>query len=110
MGRRVDEMKASEIVKSETRVCAFINTNDKPVRVKRYGLFRKVGKVVLELIEVFYFHPETEMLTVSVFKFVVVKTRPYHEPIFEQSIKAMNALSSLAELDLGDVPVESQVI
>lgn len=60
------------IVEKEDLMVCFVNTTQSPVKIRRMGFFSVniQQKVVNELCEVFYPHPETPNILVSVVRFL----------------------------------------
>lgn len=85
--------------------CVFVNTEQSPTKIKRYGYF-KVVKLpfsneygVTELCEVFYPHPDApEHTLVSVFRFLDVEAPKDLTPAIEQANKAILSFRCVTKL------------
>ena len=86
--------------------CAFINTEDNPIKIDRLGLFQchvvdyKSGKLAFsEMCELWYPHPDApEHAIVSIYRFLSVDILPGTEHLAKQACDAIKGLSKITSL------------
>lgn len=86
--------------------CLFINTREKPLNIRRLGLFRTsdvtyaITPLVFELCEVTYLHPDCKEATVKILEFLPVTLRyPSMIGVITQSIDAMRGIQDITDLN-----------
>ena len=82
---------------------AFVNTDDKPRKINRLGLFKcsKIGdrKYFYEMCEVYYPHPDApDDGSVMIFDWIEVNINPGTESIIELTINAMSSIDNITNL------------